>query len=64
MRSTLQSDTAGEHLIYASASLPSLTFPKPAGTPYPGPQTTAPDFSRPGHRILVDRVNAVERIGT
>jgi hypothetical protein len=63
MRSTLQTDTAGEHLIYATATAISLlSEQKVPRTPYPRPPPrTSPDR---GIAFEWDRVDTVERIGT
>jgi hypothetical protein len=61
MRSTLQTDTAGEHLIYPTA-FALLSNQKVPRTPYPRPPPrTSPDR---GIAFEWDRVDAVERIGT
>ena len=54
MRSTLQSGTAGGHVIYAIALLTRRQIP----------QTPDPGLLQTGVSQRVDRVDAVERIGT
>ena len=53
MRSTLQSGTAGGHVIYAIALLTRRQIPQ-----------TPPGLLQTGVSQRVDRVDAVERIGT